>query len=176
MKNLIYFLTIVIMITSCNSLTDRHLQLNGPTALEAEKINKDTGVYIDGIYPVSMDTTSLSYSQDYAPQKTYYVSYLPSIVTKDFRDLRQDMDQMGNPVISIELNNDAHETWFKATEKAYQNKTPLFIVINGTVVSAPVVNNGPISGGKLQVSGFKSMDEVQKIITEIKNRYPEVKK
>lgn len=172
----IFLILLFITITSCTNFVKKDLQLNGPTVAQAENINKTTGNYVDGIYAASDNKTSLSYTLEYSPENVYFIDYAPIIVARDFKYITRDVSQMGDPVISIELHENAHDKWYDATEQAFQNKSPLFVIVNGVVVSAPMVNSGPISGGRLQISGEFTMSQVNDIINGIINRNSKIKK
>lgn len=175
MKYSLQIILLSLLISSCNPYGKENLQLTGPTVEEAEELNKTTEVFVDGIYEESNIETSLKYKQYPEAETSYYVNYKPIIVPKDFKILRYEMGLAGKPVIDVELHQEAHDKWFNATQRAYQNQSLLFIVIEGKVVSAPSLRNGPISGGRLQISGDLTIDQIENIIQGIKERYPEKK-
>ncbi|GAK91158.1 hypothetical protein JCM19297_2603 [Nonlabens ulvanivorans] len=172
MKSIILFILVLITATSCFQKSNKVLNLTGPSIEQAENINRTSNQYVDGIYEASETETSLSYQQSYGVEKTFYINYRPIIVAKDFKVLQADIGSIGRPVIDIELHEHAHLIWYEATKRAFLNKSLLFIVINGKVVSAPSVNGGPISGGKLQILGDFNMEQIQQMINGIKKRAP----
>ena len=165
-----FLILLFITLNGCSIFNKKELQLNGPTVAQAESTNKSTGKFVDGIYAASNNKTSLSHTLEYSPENVYFINYAPIIVARDFKHITRDVSQMGDPVISIELHENAHDKWHDATEQAFQNKSPLFIIVNGKVVSAPMVNSGPISGGRLQISGDFTIYQVNDIIAGIKER------
>ncbi|MEO9954751.1 hypothetical protein [Nonlabens sp.] len=165
-----FLILVFITLNGCSIFNKKELQLNGPTIEQAENINKTTGKFVDGIYAESGNETSLSHTLEYSPENIYFINYRPIIVARDFKHITRDVSQMGDPVISIELHENVHDKWYDATEQAFQNKSPLFVIVNGVVVSAPMVNSGPILGGRLQLSGDFTIDQVNDIIAGIKER------
>ncbi len=171
MNKIIYFILVVLSITSClTQKTDKGLQLVSPDPNEVAVINKESNSFIDGIYPATSDSTTMHYRLEYQPDKSYFIDYKPVIVPKDFKFLKLDKDVMDRPVISIELYEYAHKIWYDATAKAYESREPLFVVINNKVIMAPMINS-PISGGRLQISGNLNRQETQKLIDDIKEKY-----
>ncbi|WP_438969166.1 SecDF P1 head subdomain-containing protein [Nonlabens sp.] len=168
-------IVLFLFFTSCSQFSKKDLQLNGPTIEEAELLNRTNEKYVDGIYSVSEFESSLEYFNEF-DNKNYFVNYRPVIVAQNFKNLKNDLDIMGRSVISVELHKNAHDKLFKATEVAFQNRTPVFIVIEGKVISAPVVNGGPISGGRLQISTNLTKEENRKLIEGIIKRNSKNKK
>ncbi|WP_405377667.1 SecDF P1 head subdomain-containing protein [Nonlabens sp. Asnod3-A02] len=165
-----FLILLFITLNGCSIFNKKELHLNGPTVEQAENINKTTGKFVDGIYAESGNETSLSHTLEYSPENIYFINYTPVIVARDFKHLSREVSPIGDPVITVELHESAHDKWYEATKKAFQNKSPLFVIVNGKVVSAPMVNSGPISGGRLQISGDFTMDQVSDIIAGIKER------
>lgn len=171
MKNIIYYLLVSLLLTSCiTTQKQEDLQLISPDANEASIMNQESNDFIDGIYPATTDSTRMSYTFEHSPHTSFFIDYKPVIVPQDFKSLRIDYNIMDEPVISVELHPSAHKTWYDATLKAYKSGEPLFIIINNKVVSAPMLNS-PISGGKLQISGNYTEDEIKDIINTIKMKY-----
>lgn len=71
----------------------------------------------------------------------------------------QDYDLRNEPVISLEMNQKGAVRWEIMTEKAYNQKTQIAIVINDVVMSAPGVSMGAIKGGRTQISGDFTQQE-----------------
>lgn len=166
MKKIVLFFLVV---TSCAKYSKKDLQLNSPTIEEAETLNRSNEKYVDGIYLVSELETSFIYFNEF-DNKNYFVNYRPVIAAQDFKKLKNDLDIMGRSVISVELHENAHDRLFKATKVAFQDRTPVFMVIDGHVISAPMVNAGPISGGKVQISTNLTKEENRKLIDRIIER------
>ena len=75
-------------------------------------------------------------------------------------EARQDYDQLNRPVISITMNEYGAHTWYKMTNDAYENQTNIALTLNDIVYSAPSVTAGPISGGRSQISGNFTKEQV----------------
>jgi preprotein translocase subunit SecD len=75
------------------------------------------------------------------------------------------IDSYGNPVVDIEFNSKGAETFANVTARNV-NK-PLSILLDGKIISAPNVRE-PISGGRAQISGNFSIEEVQDLVVKLK--------
>lgn len=66
----------------------------------------------------------------------------------------------GEPQVSLQMNNKGRKLWADMTTKAYNNGgRQVAIVLDSTVVSAPGVRSGPITGGSTSISGGFSVQE-----------------
>lgn len=66
----------------------------------------------------------------------------------------------GEPEVSLRMNSDGAKRWAKMTTEAYQNGgREIAILLDDQVVSAPGVNNGPITGGNSSISGNFNVQE-----------------
>lgn len=67
---------------------------------------------------------------------------------------RADYDaQNGGKVVHLDFKSSEVDNWERITSKSYENKTPIAIVLDEIVFSAPVAYNGPISNGSTVISG-----------------------
>ena len=69
-------------------------------------------------------------------------------------------DQYQQPIISIEFDAPGSKQFGQITQESVGK--PLAIVLDGKVLSAPIVQE-PIAGGKAQITGNRSVEEAQKI-------------
>ncbi len=76
-------------------------------------------------------------------------------------DARQEFDQFGKPVVTMAMNTKGAKIWEKMTDEAFRNKSTIAIVLDDIVYSAPTVTNGPISGGRSEISGKFSIEEAK---------------
>ncbi len=74
-------------------------------------------------------------------------------------------DQYGNPIINIEFSPEGSKKFAEATQRSVGR--PLAIILDGKIISAPNVNE-PIFGGKAQISGSFSIDEVTDMVIKLK--------
>ena len=65
-------------------------------------------------------------------------------------DARQDYDQQGRPVVSMQMNGEGTKTWARLTKDNIGRC--IAIVLDGMVASSPNVND-EIKGGSSQISG-----------------------
>lgn len=75
------------------------------------------------------------------------------------------IDGYGNPVVDIEFNAGGAGTFANVTARNV-NK-PLAILLDKKIISAPNVRE-PISGGRAQISGNFTIDEVQDLVIKLK--------
>lgn len=78
-------------------------------------------------------------------------------------DARQDYDQRGGgqrPSVSMEMNNTGGRKWADLTEKSFQKRIPIAIVLDDIVYSAPVAE-GRLDGGRSQITGDFTVPEAQ---------------
>lgn len=73
--------------------------------------------------------------------------------------------QYGEPVVLIEFNKEGSRKFYEATIK--NNGKPLAILLDGKVISAPNIQE-PISGGKAQISGGFSIQEMRDLVIKLK--------
>ncbi len=68
-------------------------------------------------------------------------------------------DQFGKPSVSMTTNSVGSRQWEQLTRRSYEQKRPIAIVLDDIVYSAPVANNGPITGGNTEISGNFTVEE-----------------
>ena len=73
-------------------------------------------------------------------------------------------DQLFNPYVSIQFNDEGAKLFEKLTEKNVGK--PLAIFVGGQLISAPNVNE-KISGGKAQISGRFTLEEANKLARDL---------
>jgi len=84
-------------------------------------------------------------------------------------DARQGFDQMSNnPNVNMETNAIGNTKWERLTKISYDEKRPIAIVLDNVVLSAPTANNGPITGGRTEITGDFSLQEAQDLANLLK--------
>ena len=78
----------------------------------------------------------------------------------DLADAKFTQDQVGKPAVSLRFNKAGAERFAEATEQNVNKQ--IAIVLDGTVVSAPVVRQ-KILGGEAQISGNFTVDEATQL-------------
>ncbi len=68
-------------------------------------------------------------------------------------DASDTFDEFGKPAISLNMNTKGSKDWEKLTGDAFDNRTGIAVVLDDIVYTAPGVSQGPISGGRTQISG-----------------------
>lgn len=72
-----------------------------------------------------------------------------------------DFGPTGKPVVTMQMNGVGAKLWEDFTERVYQNKSYLAVVLDNTVYSAPSCSNGKISGGSTEISGNFTIAETE---------------
>ena len=70
-------------------------------------------------------------------------------------------------VINLKMNPQGAALWEELTAEAYENGQTIAIVIDDFVISAPGVTNGPITGGRTQISGDFTEAEAQDLAASL---------
>lgn len=81
-------------------------------------------------------------------------------------DAKDEFDQNGNPVVSMQMNTEGARRWAQMT-KANIGKA-IAIVLDGVVYSAPRVN-GEIDGGNSQISGSFTIEDTKDLANTLKS-------
>ena len=81
-------------------------------------------------------------------------------------DARSDFNQQGQPVVSMEMKDEAARKWAKITGSNVGNS--IAIVLDDVVYSAPRVN-GEITGGRSEISGNFTVDEAKDLANILKS-------
>lgn len=100
--------------------------------------------------------------------KTYgrNVSMLEGHIIKDAKqDFAQDADS--KPVVLVEMTDRAAFEWAKITRKSAATRTPIAIVVNGIVISAPIAE-GELGANSL-ISGNFTIDEAKELAEILKS-------
>jgi preprotein translocase subunit SecD len=107
----------------------------------------------DGLAEVMVEGTT---QKVYIPKKT-------DATTADIAEAKAALDGGGNPAIDITFTKEGAKKMLALTEK-HRDK-PLAILINGKVVSAPVVREK--FGERAQINGAFTQKEVEKLVEAI---------
>ncbi|WP_417351936.1 protein translocase subunit SecDF [Flavobacterium alkalisoli] len=74
---------------------------------------------------------------------------------------KDDFDQLGKPIVSMQMDAKGSRIWEDLTRKAYEERGNIAIVLDNVVYSAPTVTTGAISGGNSQISGSFDVTETK---------------
>ncbi|MBQ4822214.1 protein translocase subunit SecDF [Aquimarina sp. MMG016] len=74
-------------------------------------------------------------------------------------DAAQTFDQTNNVVVTMQMDGKGAKKWEEMTERAYNQRSQIAIVLDNIVYSAPGVSSGPISGGRSEISGDFTIEE-----------------
>ena len=72
------------------------------------------------------------------------------------------------PTVSMDMNHNGSLKWEAMTETSYLEKRPIAIVVDDIVYSAPIANDGKITGGRTSISGNFSLEEAQDLANILK--------
>lgn len=93
----------------------------------------------------------------------------PKLTGEVITDARSDMDERGNPAVSMNMNTTGTRSWKNWTAEA-SNRNPkgrIAIVLDNTVYSAPSVTN-EIPNGNSQISGSFTREEANDLANVLK--------
>lgn len=76
-------------------------------------------------------------------------------------DASQDFDLGNEVIVSMAMDSEGAKIWEDMTTEAYQNQTQIAVVLDNTVYSAPGISQGPITGGRSQISGNFTIQEAE---------------
>lgn len=74
-------------------------------------------------------------------------------------------DEYGRPVVSLEFNAEGAKKFYNTTLRSVGR--PLAIILDGKIISAPNVNEA-ISGGRAQISGSFSVQEMRDLVLKLR--------
>lgn len=81
----------------------------------------------------------------------------------DVKDAKVAINQKDNqPIVSLAFTPDGAQKFAEATARLSVNREPLFIVLDGEIISSPTVNEA-ISGGSSQISGNFTVDSASEL-------------
>src|SRR5690554_297877 len=83
-------------------------------------------------------------------------------------DARADFDNLGKPVVSMQMNAKGARDWEALTGKAFSQQSNIAIVLDNIVYSAPGVTTGAISGGNSSISGDFTVQETKDLANILK--------
>ncbi len=76
-------------------------------------------------------------------------------------DAQSSYDQFGKPAVTMQMNGAGAKKWKEMTTQAFNDKTGIAIVLDNIVYSAPGVHNGPITGGRSEITGDFTLEEAK---------------
>ena len=107
---------------------------------------------------------------DYDPnseKKDIQLEKRPSITKEDILEVKKVTNKQGNSHIEISLNKNGARNFHILTKNNIGN--PIAIVVDKNIVSLPTVNT-TISGGKMDITGNFSNDEIDRMIEKLKDK------
>jgi SecD/SecF fusion protein len=153
---------------------DKHAQIGGPNlATVAIKDTAAVNSYLKSAEARSLLTGEKRFTRfvwSKVPKDSLYTNLIAlkynrtgeAEVTGDMIDRASaDFGPSGMPVVSMQMNGVGAKLWEGFTDKVYQNKSFLAVVLDNTVYSAPSCSNGKISGGSTEISGTFSITETE---------------
>lgn len=125
------------------------------------KNGKNIPIFVDkedGFYEV------LEY-KDVVDLKTMKLAKNATVKENQIIECSKSFDALGRIIIDIKLNEEGKENFKKLTENSIGK--PIAIVLNKTLISAPIVNE-VIPEGRIQITGNFSLEEAEQFI-KLKN-------
>ena len=86
---------------------------------------------------------------------------IPPISGDVIVDAQSSYDQFGKPAVTMQMNGAGAKKWKEMTTQAFNDKTGIAIVLDNIVYSAPGVHNGPITGGRSEITGNFTLEEAK---------------
>ncbi|MDR1997592.1 MAG: protein translocase subunit SecD [Candidatus Margulisbacteria bacterium] len=83
----------------------------------------------------------------------------------DLKTVVPGTDEYGRPVVSLEFTSEGARKFYTATLRSVGR--PLAILLDGRIISAPNVNEA-ISGGRAQISGTFTVQEMHDLVVQLK--------
>lgn len=114
----------------------------------------------DGFY----ETVDYDSNKDY---KDIELVKIPSISKTEISEIKKDRNRFGNIYIDITFSKKGAKQFYLLTKKNIGR--PIAIVIDKHIVSIPTVNS-EISGGKANISGNFTTEEIDKMIEKLKTK------
>lgn len=89
---------------------------------------------------------------------------------------RQNYNSIGNPSVTIQMNDLGANRWERMTTNAFNNKTRIAVCLNGKVMTAPTVSVAGIVGGSTEISGSFTEEEAidLSLVLSTKERIPKL--
>jgi len=153
-----------------NQFKDIKTELDKITDNEDNK-NKINKKPIPKFEPIPIEREDGFYETvDYNPnsdKKDIQLEKRPSITKEDILEVKKVTNKQGKSHIEISLNKNGARNFHILTKNNIGN--PIAIVVDKYIVSLPTVNT-TISGGKIDITGNFSNDEIDKMIEKLKNK------
>ena len=149
---------------------DIRTELDKITANEDDenKINKKP---VPKFEPIPVEREDGFYETvDYVPnseKKDLQLEKKPAITKDEILEVKKVTNKQGNSHIEISLTKNGARIFHMLTKKNIGN--PIAIVIDRYIVTLPTVNS-TISGGKIEITGNFSNDEIDKMIEKLKGK------
>jgi SecD/SecF fusion protein len=157
---------------SPDKLADTREQLRKVAKLEFRKVHPQSQQILQGLVP---------------PDPNYV--RLPHVEIEDGKEVshgeivvRKKADLEGNTVsqagasygakgweVNIGFNSQGAKTFGDLTTEVYNDHSQLAIVLDGKVISAPGVSDGPILGGRCQITGNFTESQVRNLASALEN-------
>ena len=139
-----------------NSITSRRIFDSTPKIeLTLIPVEREDGFY------ATIDYDSNNGEQELVLEAT------PSITKKDILEVKKEIDSYKHPYISVTLNEEGTNKFHLLTQENIGKQ--IAIVIDKHIVMSPTVQ-APISGGKVQISGNFSEEDIDRMINILKDK------
>ena len=74
-------------------------------------------------------------------------------------DANNEFTPAGSPMVTMQMDGKGARIWEEMTTKAFEQQSQIAVVLDDIVYSAPGVSDGPISGGRSQITGDFSLTD-----------------
>jgi SecD/SecF fusion protein len=153
-------------------LEDTREQLRKVAKLEFRKVHPKSNEIIQGLTPPDPNYVRMPHVEIEAGKE---VSHGEIVVRKKV-DLEGERVasagasfQAKGWVVDIVFDSEGAKTFGNLTTEVYNERTQLAIVLDGKVISAPGVHEGPILGGRCEISGSFTESQVRNLASALEN-------
>ncbi len=148
------FVVMLTLLTACQTNPDKHSRTDG--------VSDDLSVHIASSEPQPGHFAVVD-----ANGRALYVTQNPVMNSRDFKRVDAAVDQLGEPVVILELSEAAVDRLAEVSEH-YKGKK-LAIMLGNKVLTAPVLKSR-MSVSRLMISGLGSAQEVDALVQKMRGR------
>lgn len=88
---------------------------------------------------------------------------------KDMVEVGVSQTSTGQPAVGFKLNDQATKVFAEKTAELNGKNEPIYVMLDGTVISAPTVSNGAITGGSGIIEGSFTYESASRLANQIRS-------
>jgi len=117
-------------------------------------------------FRLAKDNPTEGFDEKILDGQKIYLNPKVEITEKDISTAKKSMDEYGNYIISLDMNDFGAKKFENLTGNNVTEK--LAILVNGEVIMAPIIQM-KIPGGKVQITGNFTKEETDKLFNTLTN-------